>query len=328
MMSNLDPDPHETISGGRAGVATEPVRELLEGRDVVLGGTRGMSVVRTLPNKERRMVGAWCFVDSFGPESVNGGPGMRVAPHPHTGLQTVTWLVQGEVLHRDSLANQQLIHPGQLNLMTAGRGISHAEESPTGHGPVLQGVQLWVALPDEHRGVAPFFDHHRDLPDLVDGGVRVRVLMGELGGALAGQGSPARAYSPLVGAEVAFDRDAETRLGLEPDFEYAAVTLSGAVEVDGVLLSPGSLLYLGCGRVDLALRAEQPGRLLLLGGEPFDEEIIMWWNFIGRSHDEIVRAREDWMTGRGFGEVRGYDGEPLPAPAMPTSTLKPRGRLR
>ncbi len=323
-MSNLEPDPAEAISGGRAGVATEPVRQLLAGRDVVLGGTRGMAVVRTLPNKERRMVGAWCFVDSFGPQRIDGEPGMRVPPHPHTGLQTVTWLVEGEVLHRDSLANEQRIQPGQLNLMTAGRGTSHAEESPPGHSPILHGVQLWVALPDEHSAVAPDFEHHWDLPVMADGGATVRVLLGELEGAR----SPARAYSPVVGAEVALSSGADATLSLESGFEYAAVALSGTVGVDGVPLSPGSLLYLGCGRSDLPVRAERPGRLLLLGGEPFDEEIIMWWNFIGRSHDEIVAAREDWMAGRGFGEVRGYDGEPLPAPPMPTSILKPRGRLR
>jgi hypothetical protein len=300
------------------------VRELLEGREVVIG-TRGMVVARTLPHKERRMVGAWCFLDHYGPENISGQEGMRVPPHPHTGLQTVSWLVEGDVFHRDSLGNAQLIRPGQLNLMTAGRAISHSEESPRDHRPILHGVQLWVALPDRDRQVAPDFAHHPDLPVLTDAGVTVTVLMGELDGAR----SPARTYTPIVGAEVALAAGARARLPLRTDFEYAALPMDAAAEVDGLAVAPAALLYLGCGRSDLTLRATSgPGRVLLLGGEPFEERIIMWWNFVGRSHEEIVRMREDWAAGRGFGTVRGYDGEPLPAPPMPTSTLKPRGRLR
>jgi redox-sensitive bicupin YhaK (pirin superfamily) len=322
LVSNLEPDPQEAVCGINA-VALSPVREVLAGREVVLG-TRDMVVTRTLPNRDRRMVGAWCFLDHFGPEDITAAPGMRVPPHPHTGLQTVTWLVEGEVLHRDSLGNERLIRPGQLNLMTAGAAISHSEESPLDHSPVMHGVQLWVALSDAHRNVTPHFEHLPGLPVLGGTGSTVTVLVGELDGAT----SPARVHSPLVGVEVSFDRGADIRLPTERDFEYAAISLSGTVEVEGVPLDPGPLLYLGCGRSDLALRTEQPGRLLLLGGEPFEEQIVMWWNFVGRSHDEIVRAREDWMAGRRFGTVRGYDGDPLPAPPMPTSRLKPRGRHR
>jgi hypothetical protein len=270
------------------------------------------------------MVGAWCFVDHYGPDDIAARPGMRVPPHPHTGLQTVSWLVSGEVLHRDSIGSRQLIQPGQLNLMTAGRAISHSEESPPDHSALLHGVQLWVALPDRHRHVDPGFEQHPDLPVLSDTGVTVTVLMGQLDGAT----SPARLYSPLVGVETTLAAGADTRLPLEPDFEHAALTLSGTVEVDGVPLTPGLLLYLGCGRSDLALRADQPGRVLLLGGEPFEERIVMWWNFVGRSHDEIVGYRKDWMDGRRFGTVRGYDGDPLPAPPMPITPLLPRGRHR
>ncbi len=127
---------------------------------------------------------------------------------------------------------------------------------------------------------------------------------------------------------MALDAGADDRLALVPDFEYAALAVSGTISVDGVALSPGPLLYLGTGRRDLALRADRPGRLLLLGGEPFDEQIVMWWNFVGRDHDEIVADREEWMAGRRFGTVHGFDGDPLPAPPMPTSRLKPRGRQR
>jgi quercetin 2,3-dioxygenase len=323
-MSNLDRRPRETSCGGLAAVAVEPVRQLHVGRAVPLGGPRAMTVTRTLPNRERRMVGAWCFVDFYGPDDISRAAGMQVPPHPHTGLQTVSWLISGEVLHRDSVGSYQLVTPGQLNLMTAGRAISHSEESPGDHSPILHGVQLWTALPDRDRHVDPDFGHHPELPVLTDPGVTVTVIMGELDGAA----SPARVYSPLVGVEADFAAGGDTRIPLHPDWEYAALGLSGTVEVDGLALSTGPLLYLGSGRSDLALQADQGGRVLLIGGEPFEEHIVMWWNFIGRDHDEIVSAREEWMGGDGFGTVHGYPGNPLPAPPMPSTRLRPRGRMR
>jgi redox-sensitive bicupin YhaK (pirin superfamily) len=269
------------------------------------------------------MIGAWCFVDAYGPENVVGGAGMQVPPHPHTGLQTVSWLVGGDVLHRDSLGNRQLVRPGQLNLMTAGRAISHSEESPADRPPILHGVQLWVALPDRDREVDPHFEHHADLPVLTDDGVSTTVIMGELDGA----GSGAQVYSPLVGLEVTLAADVEATLPLRPDFEYGALVLSGGVRVDDVALERGPLLYLGSGRAELTLRTGHPSRLLLIGGEPFDEQIVMWWNFVGRDHDEIVRFREEWESGTQFGTVVGYAGNRLPAPPLPNSRLRPRGRL-
>ncbi len=322
-MSNLDLAPDETVCGGPAERSAEPVHELLFGREVTLG-PRGMEVTRTLPHRDRRMIGAWCFVDAYGPENVVGGQGMRVPPHPHTGLQTVSWLVGGDVLHRDSLGNRQLVRPGQLNLMTAGRGISHSEESPADRPPILHGVQLWVAQPDRDRNVGPHFEHHADLPVLTDDGVSTTVFMGELGGTA----SPARTYSPLVGVEVTLGADGGTTLQVRPDFEYGALVLAGGVDVDGVALDRGPLLYLGSGRTDLTLRTGHPSRLLLIGGEPFEEQIVMWWNFVGRSHDEIVQARDDWASGSRFGRVNGYAGHPLPAPPLPNSRLRPRGRQR
>ena len=324
-MSNLDRNPQETACGGRAAVAVEPVRELQFGAAVALGGPRGMTVTRTLPNQARRMVGAWCFLDYYGPDDISRSAGMQVAPHPHTGLQTVSWLISGEVLHRDSVGSQQLVIPGQLNLMTAGSGISHAEESPAEHSPLLHGVQLWTALPDRDRHVSPHFEHHPDLPVLTDTGVTISVIMGELGGVA----SPAEVYSPLVGAEATFQPGADTRLPLRSDWEYAALALAGAVDVDGVELSPGPLLYLGTGRADLPLRAERAARLLLIGGEPFEEHIVMWWNFVGRDHEDIATARDAWMRAdTRFGTVRGYHGDPLPAPPLPNVRLKPRSRHR
>jgi len=335
-VSNLERDPQERECGGTVDVAAAPVRDLLTGQQVALGGSRGLEVTRTLPTRGRRMVGAWCFVDHYGPVAIdgvggngpNGSAGMRVPPHPHTGLQTVSWLVEGEVLHRDSLGSRQLIAPGQLNLMTAGHGISHSEETPREHSPRLHGVQLWVALPDAAVSTAPAFAHHPDLPVGTDDGVTTTVIMGELGGAA----SAARTFTPLVGAELRLAPGAATRLPLVPEFEHAVLALSGAAEVDGVPLEPGPLLYLGTGRRDLAVACHDgtaPGaRLLLIGGVPFESKIIMWWNLVGRSHDDIVRAREEWQAADArFGTVTGYDGDRLPAPAMPATPLKPRGRV-
>ncbi|MEV6492700.1 pirin family protein [Actinoplanes sp. NPDC051633] len=298
--------------------------ELLEGATVALGGPRGMAVTRTLPNKGRRLVGAWCFLDSYGPEDLAGTPGMRVGPHPHIGLQTVSWLVQGEILHRDSLGNLQEIRPGSLNLMTSGRGISHSEETPEVNSGVLQGVQLWVALPSTARHMAPAFTHHADLPVLPFGGLSATVLVGSLDGAA----SPAAVYSPLVGAEISVGAGSSGVVPLRPDFEYAVLTMDGAAEVEGHDLKPGPLLYLGEGHTSLSVSAGLPSRVLLLGGAPFEEPLVMWWNFVGRSHEEIVAARAEWETGDAFGEVHGYAGARIPAPPMPITRLLPRSRVR
>ncbi|MFF5084875.1 pirin family protein [Actinoplanes sp. NPDC000266] len=299
--------------------------ELLEGTPVALGGPRGFAVTRLLPAKGRRMVGAWCFLDAYGPVDISGGPGMRVAPHPHTGLQTVTWLLQGEVLHRDILGSVQEIRPGQLNLMTAGRGIAHSEETPAVHSPILHGVQLWVALPSSVRDMAPAFAHHADLPVVSRDGLTATVLMGSFEGVT----SPAATHTPLIGAELTLEAGTEIDLPLDPTFEYALLTLDGAPTVDATTLKPGPLLYAGEGRRSLPLATSSASRLLLLGGEPFEERLVMWWNFVARDHDEIVQMRADWAdrTPR-FGEVRGYDGEPLPSPPMPITRLVPRGRTR
>lgn len=321
-MSNLDRQATPTVCGGRGFVVAEPVRELLSPRHVRLG--ESTEVRRLLPNLGRRMVGAWAFVDHYGPDDIAEEPGMQVPPHPHMGLQTVSWLHDGEVLHRDSLGSLRTIRPKELGLMTSGRAISHSEESPRPHARYLHGAQLWVALPDAHRAVEPHFEHHADLPTVTAPGLTATVILGELDGAR----SPGTAYTPIVGADLSLTRDAEARLPLDPDFEYAVLSMSGEAEVDGVPVLPGSMLYLGCGRTELPLRAASDAGLMLLGGEPFEEEIVMWWNFVGRSHEEIEAARLDWMEGPRFGEVKGYDGARLPAPALPPVALKPRGRVR
>lgn len=321
-MSNLDRQATPSVCGGRGFVVAEPVRELLTPRRVPLG--ESTEVRRLLPNLGRRMVGAWAFVDHYGPDDIADEPGMQVPPHPHMGLQTVSWLHDGEVLHRDSLGSLQTVRPRELGLMTSGRAISHSEESPKPHARFLHGAQLWVALPDEHRHVEPHFQHHTDLPAVTAPGLTATVILGELDGAA----SPGTAYTPIVGADLALTEGAEARLPLNPDFEYAVLSMSGEAEVDGVPVLPGSMLYLGCGRRELPLRALSDAGLMLLGGEPFEEEIVMFWNFIARSGEEIVQARKDWEEGSRFGEVQGYDGARLPAPELPTTLLQPRGRVR
>lgn len=321
-MSDLDLHPTARVCGGRTEVAGNPVTELLTGRTMPLG--ESTEVRRLLPNLGRRMVGAWCFVDHFGPDDIADQPGIQVPPHPHIGLQTVSWLHQGEVLHRDSVGSLKMVRPYELGLMTAGRAIAHSEESPRDHTRFLQGAQLWVALPDQHRRTAPHFEHHADLPVVRGGGLSATIIMGELDGVR----SPGTTYSPLVGADLALAAGTATTLPLEPDFEYAALGMSGRTEVDGVPVEAGSMLYLGCGRRELPLRADTDSSLMLLGGEPFEEKLVMWWNFVGRTGEEITTARDDWQAGRHFGTVDGFDGAPLNAPEIPQLPLKPRGRTR
>jgi redox-sensitive bicupin YhaK (pirin superfamily) len=291
---------------------------LLPGHDVPLG--RWTTVRRLLPHRERRMIGAWCFVDHFGPDDVRGRPGMQVPPHPHTGLQTVTWLVDGLIEHRDSLGSHQFVAPGELNVMTSGHGIAHSEYTPPDHPDGMHGLQLWVALPEPARHGAPAFEHHDGLPVFTSGGAQVTVVIGQLGGV----SSPAVAHTPLLGAQIEIAGAAE--LPLTAGFEHGILVMSGSATVDGTTLEPGSLLYLGDGRESVTLAAGAPARLFLLGGEPFDEPLVMWWNFVGRSHEEIVEARNQWMAGERFGTVEGCSAPPLPAPELPTVRLKARDR--
>lgn len=299
-------------------VAEAPVRvdglELTDAREARVGD---MTVRRLLPLRLRRSVGAWCFVDHYGPMSVDGVAGMQVPPHPHIGLQTVTWLFTGNVLHRDSLGSEQMIRPGQLNLMTAGRGIAHAEESPEEHDPELHGVQLWVALPDVHRGVEPAFEHHAELPSTNAGGFGITVFMG----ALAGASSPATAFSAIVGAELTARERARTGLRLTPEFEHVIFVVDGTAEVEGTPLGPGHLLYLPTGRERVNIAARGDSRLLLLGGVPLGEPLLMWWNFVARTPEEIAAARAEWGEGR-FGAVGGYAGDPLAAPPLNAARLR------
>ena len=312
---------------------TESV-QVLGPREVPLGGPRSMTVRRTLPARERSFVGAWCFADHYGPDDVSETGGMDVAPHPHCGLATVSWLFSGEVEHRDSLGTAALVRPGEVNLMTAGRGISHSEVS-TAATTVLHGVQLWVALPEAVADVAPRFEHHVPPEVRPVDGVSAQVFVGSLWGS----DSPVVVESPLLGAEVRLAPGASVPLPVPVGFEVGVLVDTGSVTVAGRELAPAELGVLeasseGDGGRDLTLTAGPEGaRVVVLGGEPFGEEIVMWWNFVGRSHDEVVAAREAWESGADgspagpFGRVEGYEGGTprIPAPSLPGVRLRARG---
>lgn len=298
-------------------------------REVPLGGLRAITVRRTLPAKDRSFVGAWCFVDHYGPQRVraNNEGGMDVPPHPHTGLQTVSWLFEGEIEHRDSGGAIGQVRPGEVNLMTSGAGICHSEVS-TESTDVLHGVQLWVVLPDVDRHTVRNFEHFAAEPVALaaDAGT-ARVFLGSLADVAE---SPVHTYTPLLGAQLDLARDAKVTLRLDPTFEHGVLLDTGAVSVDGEPLEFGDLFCQDEGPDSLVLQAGPDGaRIILLGGEPFEEEIIMWWNFVGRTHDEIEQFREQWQAqAERFGEVEGYEGETLriPAPKLPGVRLRPRNR--
>lgn len=258
-----------------------------------------LTVRRALPTKGRRTVGAWCFVDHMGPMSLSPDRSVDVAPHPHMGLQTVTWLFSGEFLHRDSLGSEQLIRPGQLNLMTSGHGIAHSEENPGLRSGELHGMQLWVAQPTTTREGGNAFEHFAELPRIETSTYAASVLVGSFGGAT----SQARRDSEHVGVELDLHGGVAT-MALEPTFEYALIVANGSVLVDETAVSPGELAYLGIGRDELRLDSQGPSRLMLIGGIPFDERLFMWWNFVARTQDEISDAWRAWATGNErFGRV-------------------------
>ena len=301
---------------------------VLSPREVPLGGPRAMTVRRTIPHRERSFIGAWCFVDHYGPDDVAQTGGMDVAPHPHTGLQTVSWLFDGEIEHRDSAGYHALVRPGEVNLMTSGGGIAHSEVS-TSETTTLHGVQLWVVLPEADRGAPRAFEHYAAPAVQVTEGVRVRVFVGEL----AGERSPVATFTPLVGAEVHLEPGTEWTVDLDPDHEHGVLLDAGDLSVDGRSLDRGELAIRDCGATSMTLRAgESAVRAMLLGGQPYDEEIVMWWNFIGRDHDEVAGYRAEWQArSERFGTVEGYrprnGREWLPAPELPGGRLRSRGRL-
>lgn len=323
-----------------------PCALMLESREVPLGGVRAMEVHRSLPQRELPLVGAWCFLDRFGPQMTR----MRVEPHPHIGLQTVTWPYEGEVHHRDSVGSDVVVRRGALNLMTSGTGISHSEYSVGEADVPLDALQLWVALPESRRHGPPLFEQHDELPT-----VPLEALRGEPGvavvvlGEFAGAASPASAFTPIVGAEIRVPAGSRVRLPLRTDWEHALVAVDGDVRVhtgatppdgeirDAAASGPGEkgsidlerlqLLYLGTHREELVVDSSSGATLFLLGGEPFEDDIVMWWNFVGRTHEEIVAARDAWESRDArFGHVVGHGDERVPAPPLPAVRLTQRRR--
>lgn len=270
---------------------------LLEpGRRTTVGD---LPVRRVLPQRPRRTVGAWCFADHMGPVPVTEQRGVDIGPHPHLGLQTVTWLTSGEVLHRDSLGSEQVVRAGELNLMTAGHGVAHSEENTGGFRGELQGIQLWVAQPESTRHGPAAFEHHAELPLVELPGLRGTVLVGFF----AGAESPARRDTDHLGADLVVAPPG-TVLPLRPECEYALIVLDGVVTVGDQVAEPGLLAYLGEGWDECRLDVSAPARALLLGGIPFPEPLLMWWNFVGRSRDEVSEARRQWSAGdERFGTV-------------------------
>lgn len=338
-MSNVETQPEQVVCkpGGLPDPSCDqqggaPV-EIITSRDVPLGGPRAMTVRRTLPQRQRSLIGPWCFVDHYGPEDVSASGGMDVAPHPHTGLQTVSWLFDGAIEHIDSGGNTGLVLPGEVNLMTAGAGICHSEVS-TEATTTLHGVQLWLALPDSTRDLEEReFEHFAPEVTEFDGG-QLLVFLGDLWGA----SSPVTTHSPLVGAEIRLDPGVSIDLPIDETFEHGVLVDSGDITVEGVAVPTAAIGYTGVGLSTMRIgnRADTTGRIVLLGGKPFDEEIVMWWNFVGRTHEEIQRFREEWQAeGNRFGAVDGYVGRGgpgqnadglsrLPAPRLPDVTIRAR----
>ncbi|WP_375386251.1 pirin family protein [uncultured Microbacterium sp.] len=325
--SVVHPDEPAAALRQAQGPEAGPRALLLEFRAVPLGGVRGMEVHRALPQRDLPMVGAWCFLDRFGPQEAR----MRVEPHPHIGLQTATWPFVGEVHHRDSVDSDVVISRGALNLMTSGAGISHSEYSIGEDAVPLDALQLWIALPDSRRAGAPDFERHVDLPHIVlaaeEGaeGEAIIVL-----GELAGVTSPATVYTPIVGAELRIPAGSRIRLPLRPEWEYALAGIEGAASVsidEPTTIDPQHFLYLGTGRDEVVIGGDTETVLFLLGGEPFEDDIVMWWNFVGRTHEDIVEARDAWEQGSPrFGHVVGHGDERIPAPPLPGVRLTQRRR--
>ncbi|MDY0984272.1 pirin family protein [Microbacterium sp. CFBP9023] len=300
-------------------------RIVLEPREVPLGGVRGMNVLRVLPHRNLPTIGAWCFLDRFGPADTR----MRVEPHPHIGLQTVTWPLVGEIRHRDSVGSDADLRRGQLNLMTAGNGISHSEYS-IGDDPIpLDALQFWVVLPESARHGAAGFERHTELPQLAlpadegqDATATATVVLGEF----AGTSSPATVHTPIVGAEIRIPAGARLHLPLRSGWEHGLMLVEGDAVVATHGMSSNDMLYLGDSRDSVEVSSAQGALLFLIGGEPFEDEIVMWWNFAGRTHEEIVEARTEWEAASArFGVVEGHDVR-IPAPPLPDVRLMPRGR--
>ena len=267
-------------------------------------------VRRVLPAKQRSMVGPFIFVDQFGPAQLDLGSGMDVRPHPHINLSTVTWLFEGAIDHRDSIGSFATIRPGQVNLMTAGKGIVHSERSPEAErkaGPRLYGMQTWLALPDGREEIDPAFEAVTDLPVIEDGHAKAIVIMGELWGERA----PTTTHADTIYAEIMLEPGGMIPLEEDAD-ERAVMLVGGEASVDGHALTLYQLAVLQPGR-EMTLESRSGARVMLMGGEAFTTKRHAWWNFVSSSRERINQAKDDWREGR-FGTVPGEDGEFIPLP--------------
>ncbi len=291
---------------------------IVEPRLVKLTTRTEIDVRRNLPHARLRRIGAWVFLDHFGPTVQVEG--MKVASHPHTGLQTVTWPFAGRIDHRDSIGSQQVLEPGAVNLMTAGRGIAHSEVSLP-NAQSLHAAQLWIALPSEFRNMAPTFEHHGELPTKTFGRASMTVFLGEH----LGVSSPAKVYSPLIGAELRVPAGASIDLPLDTQWEHGLLVVSGDVAIHGQPVAVNELAYLQSGPDSVRIESDTDALLLLVGGKKFEEELFLWWNFVARSHDEVVEMREKWNAQDArFGTVTDNLGGWIPAPELPGVKLKAR----
>jgi hypothetical protein len=303
MSDDVAAEAYRALGGNRLTIEAYP------GRQAQIGD---LTISRILPVRDRRLVGPWCFLDRFGPLTFSGGKPLDVAPHPHIGLQTVTWLLDGEIVHDDSLGFKGLAAPGGVNVMTAGAGIAHAEQTPRTNSGRLNGVQLWTALPDVIRNGRAGFQHVAQVPMLESPGGIARVFAGSLGGVT----SPAVHHSPLVGAELQIHPGDTMIVDAPRTFEHAVLLLDGDAASEDASLAQSVLYYFSPGRTELAFASRSGARLLVIGGLPFEETSLMWWNFVARTPAEIASARTDWEAGLRFGTVGGHGGAPIPAPAL------------
>jgi redox-sensitive bicupin YhaK (pirin superfamily) len=292
----------------------------IEGRVAEIGG--GLKIARMIPNRFQRTIGAWCFLDHAGPVNFAAGKGMHVSPHPHIGLQTFTWLIEGQVRHIDSLGNNQTIYPNQVNLMTAGRGISHAEISPTEQACTLHAAQLWIALDDNHRHMEPQFENYPELPLVETECFHATVLVGNS----LGVTSPVSVFTPLVAIDLVAKQTSTFELELDPSFEHGITLLEGEATVDGESVEAGTLLYFATGHASVTISCHAAARILLIGGEPFKEDILLWWNFVARTQEELEQASHDWaVESPRFGTITDpRAGNRLEAPSLKGLHLKDR----
>ncbi len=287
----------------------EAIEKVIVPRSHDLGG---FQVRRALPAIGQRMVGPFIFFDQMGPAEFHLGEGLDVRPHPHIGLSTVTYLFDGEIMHRDSLGTALAIKPGAVNLMTAGRGIVHSERTgmeARASGPKLYGIQAWLALPKTHEEVAPEFKHHGagDLPRIVEGGKRISLIMGSA----YGQTSPVKFPWDALYAEAVLSPGAI--LPLDPDYDERAIYIvSGKVDIAGDEFGAGQLLVFKPGD-RISILAIDQARVMIVGGEPMDGPRNIWWNFVSSSKERIEQAKQEWKTGR-FDTVPGDESEFIPLP--------------